>query len=607
MNSRPTLHLLCAAFILCTVKVFAQKQGQARLDSLKSELPKLNNDTIKVYMLSEICFRYHLINPDEGLKYGETGLKLAEKMKWQKGIGNIVNSIGVNYYAKSNFPKALENYIRSLEINEQIGEKKEASRNLTNIGIVYHEQSNYDKALEYYLKALKMSEELGLKKESANNLMNVGSAYVEKKDYKKALAYDLRALKLFEELGEQSSIGYAFMNIGVIYRGQADYSRALEYFFKALGVCRESGNRAGTGKNHSYIGDIYFSIATDSNKQLLENLFTGNRNKAVSEAKKHLDSSISIFKELGDLSSLQFGLMTMSKAQEDLGDYKGALSNYKQYSEAKDSVFNTENEKKITELQMRYEFDKRQAEAKAVQEKQRLIQNSIYSGLGIIVLFLVVLLVQRNRIANERRAIALEQERIRISRDLHDDLGSGLTGILMMSEQLQLSSSGELNNNNIEKIKRSSRGLVDQMGEIVWAMNSKNDTLENLICYLNTYTRDYLENSSVDLEINMPGTIPHAVMSGMKRRNIFLVVKESLNNLAKYADATKVKLQVEEDGRQMKIHLSDNGKGFEIAETRRFGNGLRNMASRMKDVKGDFLVESKVGEGTRTMISFPLS
>src|SRR5204863_3865207 len=139
----------------------------------------------------------------------------------------------------------------------------------------------------------------------------------------------------------------------------------------------------------------------------------------------------------------------------------------------------------------------------------------------------------------ERRQIALEQERTRISRDLHDDLGSGLTGILMMSEQLQSSSAKEQIGSNIEKIKLSSRQMVDQMGEIVWAMNSKNDTLENLVGYLNTYAHDYFENTAVLHRTDLPEVIPARAVSGIMRRNIFLVVKESLNNISKHAGATE--------------------------------------------------------------------
>jgi signal transduction histidine kinase len=178
---------------------------------------------------------------------------------------------------------------------------------------------------------------------------------------------------------------------------------------------------------------------------------------------------------------------------------------------------------------------------------------------------------------------------------------------VMMSEQLQDSSPKELVANNLEKIKKSSRQMVEQMGEIVWAMNSKNDTLENLLGYLNTYARDYFENIDIKQQIEMPERIPHTEMTGMKRRNIFLVVKESLNNIVKHANATQVSISMTIDKNQMLISLADNGKGFEMGQTRRFGNGLKNMQSRMEDIKGSYCIESSVAKGTKTVISFPLT
>jgi signal transduction histidine kinase len=328
---------------------------------------------------------------------------------------------------------------------------------------------------------------------------------------------------------------------------------------------------------------------------------------ALKQAKAYTDSSIAIKKEIGELDYLKNSYFNLSEIQALMGDVTGALESYKMYSAFKDSVFNTENAKKIAELQIQYESDKVEVIKQAQQEKQKQIRNIIYSGLAIAVIFLVILLIQRNKISKERRKIALEQERTRISRDLHDDLGSGLTGILMMSEQLQSSSAKEQAGNNIEKIKQSSRQMVDQMGEIVWAMNSKNDTLENLIGYVNTYARDYLESTNINHHIQIPESIPDAMVTGPVRRNIFLVVKESLNNISKHASATNVDMQINIEANKMKIILTDNGKGFEMGQTRRFGNGLKNMQSRMTDIKGHFHIESGIQKGTQTMISFPLA
>jgi len=586
---------------------FAQLQGRALIDSLLAILPAAKEDTNKVNILNKVCAGYYAINPEEAIKYGEKALTLAQSLQWKKGIALAYNNLGVNYWAKSDYPKALEYYISSLKINEESGSKTEIARNYGNIGLIYWNQAEYSKAKEYYFKALKINEEAENKTGMAYNYGNIGLVYGDEKDYPKALEYDFKALKLFEESGDKSGMARNLGNIGVVYTNQLDYSKGLEYYFKALKLCEELGNKSGMAKNLGNIGERYLDIVSENNRDLLNKLFDGNKTKALKQAKLYLDSAAAIKKEIGDYNSLKLTFLDLSRTEELLGEDKMALDYYKKYSAAKDSVFNSENEKKITTLQMQYEFDKKEASVKAEQEKQKLVRNYIYSALGIVVVFLMVLLVQRNKIAKERRIIELEQERMRISRDLHDDLGSGLTGVLMLSEQLQASSAKELITGNIEKIKQSSRQMVDQMGEIVWAMNAKNDTLENLLAYLDTYTRDYFENTTISQQIVLPGTIPHTVMTGMTRRNIFLVLKESLNNITKHACATEVILDIKMNGNSMNIVLTDNGKGFEPNQTRRFGNGLKNMQSRMADIKGNFSIESNNGKGTKTVISFPLA
>jgi signal transduction histidine kinase len=637
-NSRPLKKYFLFLFIIQCTFSFGQKESQALIDSLLEALPEMNDDTQKVNLLNKLSFTYYANNPNEGIKYGQQSLMLAEKLQWKKGIAYANNTIGVNYWARSDYPKALEYYFNSLKINEEAGAKIEIAKNLSNIGLVYTNQSDYAKALEYYLKALKINEELKNEKGIGFVLGNIGLVYssqasakadnlatarsaaggrIDKaaeasvlsridEDCRRAEEYYLKALKIFEAAGNRYEIARNLGNIGVVRGIKNDYQKALEYYFRALDMHRELENTSGIGKNLGNIGARYLEIARDTSTDLLEKLFGGSKTAALKQAQLYLDSSITIKKELGELDYLKNSYQNLSEAQALLGDDSHALESYKIYSTLKDSVFNSENAKKIAELQLQYEYDKTETMKRAAQEKQALIRNSVYAGLGITVLFLLLLLNQRNKIAKERRQIALEQERTRISRDLHDDLGSGLTGILMVSGQLHSAEGGE-SGKHIEQIRKTSRQLVDQMGEIVWAMNAHNDTLENLVGYLNTYTGDLLENTSITRRLELPSSIPVVTMSGMMRRNIFLVVKESLNNIMKHANAATVTIQMTVEGNKMSIILADDGDGFEMGKTRRFGNGLINMQSRMAAAGGEYHIESAPGRGTTTSIRFPLA
>ena len=134
-------------------------------------------------------------------------------------------------------------------------------------------------------------------------------------------------------------------------------------------------------------------------------------------------------------------------------------------------------------------------------------RNIIYAALAVALCFLMIVIIQRNKIAKVRKQNEIEKERTRISRDLHDDLGSGLVSILMMSEQIQKNENKDLFKTNIEKIMQSSKLMMDQTRIIIWALNSVNDTLENLLLYIEIYFKDFFIGTPVKFNILLPENI----------------------------------------------------------------------------------------------------
>jgi ligand-binding sensor domain-containing protein/signal transduction histidine kinase len=202
---------------------------------------------------------------------------------------------------------------------------------------------------------------------------------------------------------------------------------------------------------------------------------------------------------------------------------------------------------------------------------------------------------------------AINQERTRISKDMHDDLGSGLSSIAIMSgllkQQLGSEKSAE---KHLEKIAQTASDLVDNMSHIIWAMNPENDHINDLIAYTRQYALDFFENSPLSCEIDFPDNLPNLQLSQEARRNIFLVVKESLNNVLKHATASNVTLQLRVVNHYLELHITDNGIGFDINTIRPFSNGLRNMRKRMKQISGTYTIKSSIACGTVTIITVPL-
>jgi tetratricopeptide (TPR) repeat protein len=406
----------------------AQRQGQERIDSLLVGLPKSRVDTNKVKLLIDLSHTYYSINPDEGLRYGKSALALAEKLAWKKGIANAYRTIGGNYgfgksdYATaleyslkglqqfrdiddktgtarmlsdigvihwylSQYPDALKYYFDALRINEEIGNKPDIAVTLCNIGIVYNSQKEYQKALNYITKANSIDEQMGNKGGIAANLGDIGELYRNLNNPEKALEYNFKSLQLYKELGDKNGIARDLGNIGVIYAEQKDYRKALEYHFQSLAISEELGVKIETAASLGNIGNIYLELARDTAK---------GKTATLQKAKAYTDSAIQISKEIGDLNTLSSCYNQLSEIQALLGDNNGALASYKNFSVLKDSMFNIEKNKKLTETAMQYAFDKKEAAARATQEKkdimQRNIRNSIIAGSAVLLLLLVALI-----------------------------------------------------------------------------------------------------------------------------------------------------------------------------------------------------------------------
>ena len=214
---------------------------------------------------------------------------------------------------------------------------------------------------------------------------------------------------------------------------------------------------------------------------------------------------------------------------------------------------------------------------------------------------------------------AMERERMRIAKDMHDEIGSKLTKISFMSERAQ----GELTGQEsvarkLFSIAHTSRDLLQTLDEIVWAVNPHNDTLEHLANYLGQYANEYLQNTAVDCELHIPGGLPEHPFSAETRHNIFLAFEEALNNALKHGKASRVRVDMFYEPGRFQIKIEDNGCGFDLAKVGakaqtsepatggRGGNGLRNMSHRLADTGGNCTVTSESGKGTTVCFTVPL-
>lgn len=196
---------------------------------------------------------------------------------------------------------------------------------------------------------------------------------------------------------------------------------------------------------------------------------------------------------------------------------------------------------------------------------------------------------------------AIEKERGRIAKDIHDDLGSSLTRIMMLGERVEESlGKREDISTHISKIVSSARHTVQSLDEIVWAVNPENDTLNGLLEYIGHYADEFFENTDVNCRLELPVEIPAFSLAAETRHNLFLFVKEALNNALKHSGATAVRVEVSVENENVQILVQDNGRGFDlpVSNGARKGNGLDNMRRRIEHLGGDFEIISSPDRGT---------
>ena len=228
---------------------------------------------------------------------------------------------------------------------------------------------------------------------------------------------------------------------------------------------------------------------------------------------------------------------------------------------------------------------------------------SVCGGVFLICLWLMAQLVVQNK---EHRLLNLE--RSRIARDIHDDVGTRLTKLVLQGEVAQstLPARSE-ERRQFEQICEGLRGVLGAMDEVLWAVNPRHDTLENFIAYLCDYAQTFLQSTKIQCLLEVEPDLPPLDFDLPLRRSLLLVVKEALNNAAKYSDASKLTLRIYRHAQKLVVVVEDDGKGFDLNQARPDRNGLMNLFQRMKEAGGQCQIQTRPGAGCRVEFSLPLT
>ncbi len=240
-------------------------------------------------------------------------------------------------------------------------------------------------------------------------------------------------------------------------------------------------------------------------------------------------------------------------------------------------------------------------------------QTWIFYGLCGSTLLLGISTFETYRHRAQRRILGLEKqaalalERERLARDLHDDLGASLSRITLLSQ----AAARELQDHLVaapylSRISSIASQVVDSISELVWATNPKYDNLESLAAYFREYAAQYFDSSGTDCRLCFPSNLPARPLTADFRRQLFLVFKEALHNVAKHARASRVEISLAAQPDWLELIVQDNGKGMPSQSPSGLHHGLSNMRERIASLRGAFNLQSEPGQGTRISFRLPL-
>ncbi|AUD01646.1 ATP-binding protein [Spirosoma pollinicola] len=523
---------------------------------------------------------------------------LAQSAKWQ---GKNKEAIG---YFKQAAPFMLAHPNR-----------RKAAVLYQNLGLIYETEKLYPQALTYFNRALTNDR---LAKSSPQDIsldyQSMATVYVKQNRLPLAMTYYKKALPLLDSTRDIVFLINVYGNQANLHKELTHIDSSLYYYQKALRLNHSANNPLQELHLLAGLAETYNEMKQyEQAKTLL--------NQAHVLAKQHkvgLSEFRNIYRELAN-------------ANLGLHNYKAAIPWYDKYMQTKDSLSTLEAKALLEE----YELKLRQAEASqklAGKQRQidRLEQDRQRQNLWILIAALAGVVVVSGLVfaylyarqrqltahnallaAESAHALAIVQsqlqgqqsERLRIAKEMHDDLGASLTAIGLLSEVVK-TRMGTSTTSEVEKISTISADMITTMNEIIWSLNTKNDSLNGLIAYIRAYASEFIDNTDLHLLTQVNESPQEITIRGIDRRNVFLTVKEALHNVVKHAHATHVSLTIRPENARLFIEVSDDGQGFVPSERTRLRNGLGNMQHRMSESGGTCEIESSPG-GTWVKITFP--
>lgn len=564
---------------------------------------------------------------------------------------NVDSLFGLYYRVKFNFYNdflkrdlALKNIELSIDYYKKANNLKQVALSTMNKGNLSLWQGDYTAALKIYFDALKITEKNKFLLQTALLYKNIGVVFSNQEKHKEALKYANKALQIFESLKDDEQIALILINIGNCYFNQYDANNALKYYIKAADISRKINNYDNLSFVYNNIGSVYIEDKKDTLKGIeylkksidirkksndlnglifsynnIANVYIGLKKYDLAEDYMLLARKMAIISK--NKFELAESYKLLSFLNESKKDYKQALHFQKLYKVQKDSLINEKNNKDVLELETKYQTEKK--EKQILQQQAEVKQKNIWLLLisGVLLIGFVLFrnfkiksklqkeqLVLENKLLEEQSNYKIQEQRLEISRELHDNVGSQLTFIISILDNLKSSpvQFGDAIDKKIDTLSNFASKSIAELRDTIWVLNSKKLSLTELKSRMLNFIKD--AGDSVDsTQFHFDFEVKNEVQLTSKQAiNIYRVLQEIVNNSIKHANATTISVAINQTGNQLKIQISDNGTGFDYEAQKKKSFGLTNIQNRIQEINGDLKVQSASELGTQYSINILL-
>jgi len=612
-------------------------------DSLELLLPNQQGKE-KIATLSDLCYYLSYSNVEKSEQYGSQCLKLALEYGDSTLIANAYNDLSILFTLKSDYRKGLEYNLKAYQIRKNLQNPDKLISSLSKIGVCYSELGEFEKATNYLLEAIQIVESNHLEERYYLVYDNLGGIFKEMKNYKEALkyhelAYDyalktnniraiytilvniagantnlgnkqksidlhLQALDYIDHEKDLRTLALVYSNLASLYSDKKQFSKALDYANRAIPLYRQIDNKDGLSLVYNNLSVFYLE-----NKKLNKE----NSHKVFD----YLNKANKYALQCNSLVRLSQNMEGYSSYYMVLNDFEQAIIYKLKYDSIANIIFSLENNKVVEQLKTQYESEKKEKEI--VQNQMELKQKD--SQLIMLVLFIILVLViaignyqkfryKRKKLQEEallKEELAdvklkgkIQDERLRISRDLHDNIGSQLTFIISSLEMANYNAKNndvDVMSKKINEIRDFSAATIEEFRDTIWALNKESISLNDLETKVTSFiSKAKSMISTIQFEAHFRA-IQQLKMDSGKGIKVFRIIQESVNNAIKHSSAQKIDVLFDDEDEFIRIRIIDNGLGMDINNLDR-KSGLRNMEERAKQVGATFKIVSQKNKGT---------